>query len=140
MSSFAFRAAIALARELAARLVILEVVPPAVTIYGLPRRATSSKCKWCLILLQVEDPEISWSGALPKGILPPRSSARREETNCDLIVMATHGRTGMKRFVLGSVAEAVVRRARCPVLLVKTPVTCQIPSGTGHSLEIGRRF
>lgn len=40
-------------------------------------------------------------------------------TDCDLIVMGTHGRTGIKRAVLGSVAEAVVRRADCPVLTVK---------------------
>jgi universal stress protein A len=37
----------------------------------------------------------------------------------DLIVMATHGRKGLRRLVLGSVAERVVREARCPVLTVK---------------------
>ena len=37
----------------------------------------------------------------------------------DLIVMATHGRKGLRRMVLGSVAERVVREARCPVLTVK---------------------
>jgi nucleotide-binding universal stress UspA family protein len=36
----------------------------------------------------------------------------------DLLVMATHGRTGLSHFVLGSVAEAVVRRASCPVLTI----------------------
>jgi|SRR5688572_22702685 len=36
----------------------------------------------------------------------------------DLIVMGTHGRTGLARMVLGSVAEAVVRTAPCPVLTV----------------------
>jgi universal stress protein A len=39
--------------------------------------------------------------------------------NIDLIVMATHGRTGLRRLALGSVAEPVVREARCPVLTVK---------------------
>jgi len=39
----------------------------------------------------------------------------------DLIVMGTHGRTGVSRLLMGSVAEAVVRRARCPVLTVKQP-------------------
>jgi len=39
----------------------------------------------------------------------------------DLIVMGTHGRTGVARLVMGSVAEAVVRRAECPVLTVKQP-------------------
>ncbi len=37
----------------------------------------------------------------------------------DLIVMGTHGRTGVKRILMGSVAEAVVRRAACPVLAIK---------------------
>jgi nucleotide-binding universal stress UspA family protein len=37
----------------------------------------------------------------------------------DVIVIGTNGRRGLKRLVLGSVAEAVVRRARCPVLVVK---------------------
>jgi nucleotide-binding universal stress UspA family protein len=38
----------------------------------------------------------------------------------DLIVMGTHGRSGATRFLLGSVAEAVVRRASCPVLTLRT--------------------
>lgn len=37
----------------------------------------------------------------------------------DLVAMSTHGRTGLRRFVLGSVTEAVVRNARCPVLTVR---------------------
>ena len=36
----------------------------------------------------------------------------------DVVVMATHGRTGLRRLALGSVAEAVLWRARCPVLVV----------------------
>jgi nucleotide-binding universal stress UspA family protein len=37
----------------------------------------------------------------------------------DLIVMGTHGRTGLKRVILGSVAEKVARRASCPVLTIR---------------------
>ncbi len=40
----------------------------------------------------------------------------------DLIVMGTHGRRGAKRFLLGSVAEAVVRRAPCPVLTLRSAI------------------
>ena len=40
------------------------------------------------------------------------------EEGVDMIVMSTHGRTGMDRFILGSVAEKVVARAPCPVLVV----------------------
>ncbi|HSN91580.1 MAG TPA: universal stress protein [Anaeromyxobacteraceae bacterium] len=37
----------------------------------------------------------------------------------DLIVMGTHGRTGLSRLLIGSVAEAVLRRATCPVLTIR---------------------
>ncbi|MFK7818718.1 MAG: universal stress protein [Planctomycetaceae bacterium] len=41
--------------------------------------------------------------------------------NIDLIVMGTHGRTGLKHMILGSVAERVVRKAACPVLTIQHP-------------------
>jgi nucleotide-binding universal stress UspA family protein len=44
-----------------------------------------------------------------------------EETSADLIVMSTEALTGVARFLLGSVADAVVRRAHCPVLLIHRP-------------------
>ena len=42
-----------------------------------------------------------------------------EEFKADLIVMPSHGRKGVSRFLLGSVAERVVRLSRCPVLILK---------------------
>jgi nucleotide-binding universal stress UspA family protein len=42
-----------------------------------------------------------------------------EKLKADLIVMRTHGRQGAERFFMGSVAEAVVRRASCPVLTLR---------------------
>ncbi|HKK08363.1 MAG TPA: universal stress protein [Gemmatimonadota bacterium] len=42
-----------------------------------------------------------------------------EEHDIDLIVMGTHGRRGLRHLLLGSVAEEVVRRARCPVVTVR---------------------
>ncbi len=41
-----------------------------------------------------------------------------EANNVSLIVMSTHGRTGAKHFLLGSVAERVIRRSPCPVMIV----------------------
>ena len=41
------------------------------------------------------------------------------EKNIELVVIATHGRTGLKHALFGSVAEKVVRKAPCPVLVVK---------------------
>ncbi len=43
------------------------------------------------------------------------------DSGADLIVMGTHGRTGLSRLLIGSVAEAVLRRSTCPVLTVRVP-------------------
>jgi universal stress protein A len=48
-----------------------------------------------------------------------RALAEREEI--DLIVMSSHGRTGLSRLLMGSVAENVLRHAKCPVLILKLP-------------------
>ncbi len=53
---------------------------------------------------------------------PAREIARlAEEVNASLVIVGTHGRTGLKRLFLGSVAEAVVRLCHCPVLVIKDP-------------------
>ena len=44
-----------------------------------------------------------------------------EERGAGLIVISSHGRTGLGRILFGSTAEVVVRHARCPVLVVKPP-------------------
>jgi nucleotide-binding universal stress UspA family protein len=41
-----------------------------------------------------------------------------EEWNADMIILGTHGRTGFDHFISGSVAEKVVRKAKCPVLII----------------------
>jgi universal stress protein A len=45
--------------------------------------------------------------------------AAERETKAELLVMATHGRTGVSHFIMGSVAEKVVRESACPVLTVR---------------------
>jgi nucleotide-binding universal stress UspA family protein len=51
-----------------------------------------------------------------------------DKLGCDLIVMGTHGRTGLKHLLFGSVAEEVVRLARCPVMVVKAPAPAREPA------------
>jgi nucleotide-binding universal stress UspA family protein len=43
----------------------------------------------------------------------------QQERKADLIVIASHGRTGLLKSLIGSVAERVMREAKCPVLLVR---------------------
>ncbi len=45
-----------------------------------------------------------------------------DQEHVDLIVIGTHGRSGLSKLLMGNVAEAVVRRAKCPVLTIKQPV------------------
>lgn len=49
-----------------------------------------------------------------------------EGQNATLIVMGTHGRTGLRHLLLGSVAERVIRHALCPVLVTRHPGTPQV--------------
>ncbi len=46
-----------------------------------------------------------------------------EDAECDLIVMSTHGRSGLGRWVYGSIADRLLRHAKVPVLLVRTGET-----------------
>ena len=50
-----------------------------------------------------------------------------KKMNADLIIMGTHGRTGLSNIVIGSQAERVVRQAPCPVLTVKSPTHVFVP-------------
>lgn len=50
-----------------------------------------------------------------------------ESTRAELIVMGTHGRAGLEKLRLGSVAGAVLRKARCPVLTVRAASVADVP-------------
>jgi nucleotide-binding universal stress UspA family protein len=122
-SKFAFRAARAIASEFGAHLIILEVVPLGVTIYGPTTDAYLKQIEEGLDRFQAIDPAAHVERRVVEGNPAAEILRAAEESNCDLIVMASHGRTGAKRIILGSVAEAVLRRSRCPVLIVKMPET-----------------
>ncbi len=72
-------------------------------------RAREGKVPFAQIPLRFGDPRMEIQAAAA-------------EIEAELIVMATHGRRGVSRLVLGSVAESIARTARCPVLLVRAGV------------------
>jgi nucleotide-binding universal stress UspA family protein len=65
--------------------------------------------------------ELSASRSLAQGSAAHEIVSQAREVGADLIVMGTHGRHGVNRVFVGSVAERVVRTAHCPVLTVRTP-------------------
>jgi nucleotide-binding universal stress UspA family protein len=98
-------------------------VPPPVVIYGPPTASYLEQFRKELDQMQVPDPKIEVERRLVEGNPATEILRTSEETHCDAIVMGSHGRTGLGRLVLGSVAEQVMRQAACPVLIVKTPLT-----------------
>jgi nucleotide-binding universal stress UspA family protein len=70
-----------------------------------------------------------WYGSAPYAIV---EAARLYKV--DLIVMTTHGRSGLGRMILGSVAESVLRGTITPILLLRTPeAPVQVPAGKGEA-------
>src|SRR5262252_5911374 len=61
-----------------------------------------------------------------------------DKLGCDLIVMGTHGHSWLKHRLFGSVTEEVVRRAQCPVMVVKAPAQQAVtPAAPGLSVASG---
>jgi nucleotide-binding universal stress UspA family protein len=57
----------------------------------------------------------------PQGTAAEMILEHAHRMNTDLIALTTHGRSGLRRVVFGSVADEVLRKAPCPVLLVRVP-------------------
>lgn len=125
-SDAALEMACALARDTGGSLILahVEVIPLSVAggeyMYALPEPPTEELlAKLDAVILP--DSQIPVERRLLAGD-PADAIIRLAETeNVDMIVMGTHGRRGLTRLLMGSVAEAVVRAAPCPVLTVKQP-------------------
>ncbi|MDP6446206.1 MAG: universal stress protein [Pirellulaceae bacterium] len=68
---------------------------------------------------QPTDPDVGYAQRLLTGPPPDAIARFADEHDADLIVIGSHGRTGGMRVLLGSVAETLMRRAKCSVLTVK---------------------
>lgn len=66
-------------------------------------------------------PEIKVAKAVRNGVPFHEINRYAAKEQIDLVIMGTHGRTGLKHFFLGSVAERVVRSSPCPVLTIRHP-------------------
>jgi nucleotide-binding universal stress UspA family protein len=118
--------ATALARDTGAKLFIVHVEEPPMVYgggemyYGIPDPQTED-LEAMLKKVVPSDPNVPYEHHLIVG--DPSTAIPRfaDQENVDLIVIGTHGRTGVSRLLMGSVAEAIVRRSPCPVLTFKQP-------------------
>lgn len=81
--------------------------------------ATLEDVKRMLLTFVPSDPSVVYEHHLVHGAPAEAITNFADSVNADLIVLGTHGRTGFNRMMMGSVAEAVVRHANCPVLTYK---------------------
>jgi nucleotide-binding universal stress UspA family protein len=122
----AFRVACSLARDHAARVIVVHVLEPDSAPIGmapLPPSPEGHQGGWeaRLSRFQLSTPEIRVESLVGEGEPATGIVSAAQTTKSDLIVMGTQGRTGLGRLLLGSVAESVLRTAPCPVATVKAP-------------------
>lgn len=135
-ASYALSYATDLARDQGASIICVHVVEPVVPTVGYTGMA--EPLPMADISGQLEDsatrelPKISGreecTGLEVEEVIARGDAASEivrvaKDRGVDLIVIASHGRTGLGRILFGSTAEAVVRHAPCPVLVVKPPQT-----------------
>jgi nucleotide-binding universal stress UspA family protein len=127
-SESAFRLACALAWDYKARLVLLHVAPVSMVAYAggaVPPDPwlDIEEAKAKLRDLEGQAQGVRVESQVMEGDPVDMILRAAEETNSDVIVMGTHGRTALSRLLLGSVAESVLRKAPCPVLTAKPAPT-----------------
>ena len=131
-SDNAFEYALFLAQQYGSNVYAAHVFPP----YALPNHAemTEAKSKLAKLVLRLEKQKVAGEAVMGEGPIVSFLQNLSAEKNVDLIVAGTHGCTGIERLVLGSVAEAIVRSADCPVLTVGP----KVPKSKLGSIDFGR--
>jgi nucleotide-binding universal stress UspA family protein len=122
----AFEFACAFARDFGSKLIVCHVSPPPVTgiSNGVVVEIPTGSAEYTLAQLNgvtINDPSVNVTHQLAHGDPATEIVRLANEDKADLIVMGSHGRSGLSRLLMGSVAEKVLRMAPCPVLTVKTP-------------------
>jgi nucleotide-binding universal stress UspA family protein len=127
----AFRRAVALVRESRGRLLIVHVMPS-----GMPLGAEgyvtarmyqemetairqSAQKQLDRLVAQAKKAGVAVRGLLLSGAAPEAIVLTARKERSDVVIVGTHGRTGLERLLAGSVASRIVGTAPCPVLTVR---------------------
>lgn len=131
-SDYAFDYALTLAKQFNAELTIMHVINEPVDLRGfyvphisfeqlekeIEEGAIKMMEKFCQSRLSDFSP---YNTAIVSGIPYEEVIRKAEEIGASLIVLGTHGRTGLDHLIFGSTAERIVRSASCPVLTIRLP-------------------
>ncbi|MCS6866166.1 MAG: universal stress protein [Gemmataceae bacterium] len=144
-SQTAFRFATALARDYGAKVVVLYVYPPPLNHAEAVDRARDPNFEAHLIeTLRAQTPE-HWGTVVEFRVVEgtPAEEIVKAARDCNLVVIGTHGRSGLRRVLMGSVAEEVLRKAPCPVLTVRAglaPPPASPPAATTTTITSGNEL
>jgi universal stress protein A len=115
----------AVARAQNARLLIVHVHEPTAVytdmgVGAFPVETNREALQGMLEEVRPNDPRVEFEHRLLEGVPAEEIVRCADKEKVSMIVISTHGRRGVSRMLMGSVAEAVVRRANVPVLTVKS--------------------
>jgi len=123
-SSHALEYAKEIARRFGAQLIVLHADEMLAVVPGsnlAEQRRSTAQAALDRTIKDLESKDLSAVSVLRPGVPADEIVKMANDRIVDLIVMGTHGRTGLESLLMGSVAEHVVRRAPCPVLTVRNP-------------------
>ncbi len=132
-SAPALERALAEARQTRSELILVHVLAPVIPAAGMSEgylspsvyeQLSKSARAWAQkqldrLLAKAKTARVRTRGMLLEGVAHEQIARAAKRQRADLIVMGTHGRTGVARFFLGSVAARVAATAPCPVLTVR---------------------
>jgi len=144
-SQRAVHVAAELAKRLMARFTVLHVIHESLPVYAMEAplamamdspetRERSAKLELDSFLESLANAGAPCAGVVRFGEPAQEIVACAEEAGCDVIVVGTHGRRGLTRWLLGSVAEKLVRSSHVPVLTVRAEPTEAAASDYTRSL------
>jgi nucleotide-binding universal stress UspA family protein len=119
LSANGVRYASQLAKELGSELVIMNIVPLDESNFASKREIDQHKLELDEFLVDRDvNPDLNLRKLVEPGVPSGTIISFAERENCDLIVMSSHGRSGLSRVLVGSVTEQILRKSPCPVLVV----------------------
>ena len=124
--------AVDFAKKVGARLTLVHAYE--LPVYGFPdgalvasaevagRILSSAQAGLLAAIEKRKDSGVEMRSILRDGPPAEEVAAVAKQVHADMVILGTHGRTGLRRAIMGSVAEEVIRACECPVLAIHDPV------------------